>query len=81
VRVPLERDERIRVPGDGLDELDIGAGGDEARYARVAQFVEAVALALEAGGPKRAVPNARCRKFDGWSGVPRIEAKTSSTGA
>jgi hypothetical protein len=58
VRVPLERDKRIRVPGDGLDELDIGAGGNEARYARVAQIVEAEALALEAGGPKRGVPNA-----------------------
>ncbi|MGH3004539.1 MAG: hypothetical protein ACRDOS_01290 [Gaiellaceae bacterium] len=27
VRVALERDERVRVPGDRLDELDVGAGG------------------------------------------------------
>jgi hypothetical protein len=33
------------VPG----KLDVGAGGDEARHARVPEVVEAVALPLEAG--------------------------------
>jgi hypothetical protein len=51
MRVALERDERIGVPGDRLDELHVGAGGDEARDARVPQVVEAVACAVEAGPP------------------------------
>jgi hypothetical protein len=36
------------VASDGLDELDVRAGGDEARDAGVAQVVEAVTLALDA---------------------------------
>jgi hypothetical protein len=44
VRVPLERDERVRVAGDRLDELDVGAGRHEARHAGVPQVMEAVAL-------------------------------------
>jgi len=39
------------MAGDGLDQLDVGAGGDEARDARVPQVVEAVARAVEPGSP------------------------------
>jgi hypothetical protein len=60
VRVALERDERARMPGDSLDELDVGAGGDEPRNACVPQVVEAAAGvgqpgALESGAPDAAV--------------------------
>jgi hypothetical protein len=68
------------VAGDGLDELHIGAGRDEARDGCVPEVVESVALSLETSEPQRRYQT-RCRKFDGWSGVPRIDPKTSSSGA
>lgn len=42
VAVALEGDEGVGVAGDGLDELDVGAGCDEAADAGVAEVVEAV---------------------------------------
>jgi hypothetical protein len=78
--VPLERNEGIRMSGDCLDKLDVRACCDQPRYAGMPEVVEAVAFVGDAGEPQRRVPD-RCRKFDGWSGVPRIEAKTSSSGA
>lgn len=80
MRVALECDERVGVPGDSLDELDVGTRRDEARDAGVPEIVEAVALALEPGEPEGRIPDAlpEVRRL---SGVPRIDAKTSSSGA
>jgi hypothetical protein len=42
VAVAFEGDEWVGVAGDCLDEFDVGAGGDEAADAGVAEVVEAV---------------------------------------
>jgi hypothetical protein len=81
MRVALEGDEWVRVPGVSLNELHVGAGSHEARHAGMAQIVEAVTLLDKTGEPQRAGSQTRWRKFDGWSGVPRVDAKTSSSGA
>ena len=46
------------MPGDGLDELDVGARSDEARHTGMPQVVEAVALFGDTGEPERRVPDA-----------------------
>jgi hypothetical protein len=56
--VPLERDKRVRVARDALDELDVGARGDEARDARMPQVVETVALVGDTCESERRVPDA-----------------------
>ena len=68
------------MPGDGLNELDVGAGGDQARDARVPEIVEAVALVLEDGTPQRLVPYplSEVRRLER---VPCMDPKTSSSGA
>lgn len=71
VRVALERDQRVRVAGNRLDELDVGAGGDEARNARVTQIVEAVALGGQASVAERRLPRAPIE-------VRRVERRAAS---
>jgi hypothetical protein len=55
VRVAVERDGRVRVPGDRLDELDVGARRDETRPALGRARVGAEA-ASHASGPAAALP-------------------------
>jgi hypothetical protein len=46
------------VTGDGLHELDVGAGSDETRHAGVAQIVEAIVRATESSESERRIPDA-----------------------
>jgi hypothetical protein len=47
VRIALERDQRVGVTRDGLDELDVGAGSHATRHAGMPQIVKAVVLVRE----------------------------------
>jgi hypothetical protein len=62
VAVALKGDERVGVAGDGLDQLDVGTGCDEAADAGVSEVVEAVAgFAVwvgEFGMAERGLPDA-----------------------
>jgi hypothetical protein len=58
MRVAAECDHRARVAGDGLDELHVGAGRDEARDARVAEVVEAIARFRKPGQIEGRTPDA-----------------------
>jgi hypothetical protein len=74
MRGALERDERVGVASDGLDELDISSCRDEARDAGVAEVVEAITLAVDAGEPQRRIPDAltEVRRLE-WRAAHRAE--------
>jgi hypothetical protein len=58
MRVAAESDHRARVAGDRLDELDVGAGRDKARDARMAEVVEAIARFRKPGPFEGRTPDA-----------------------
>jgi hypothetical protein len=68
------------VAGNCLDELDVGASGDEARDACVPQVVKAVALAGQAGMPERRLPGAPV-EVRGVERRAAVVANTRSSGA